>query len=903
MTLTPVLRQATPEIRSVVGPWTNPAPRNQSGSQLVDLCARHILFITNTFFKHKHVHRDTFTTPDGKTRHMLDLALSKTRHHTSILDTRVKRGARGLIESDHELVMTKIRIKLRANRGYPTPPRINSSFLVSSQSTKEGFQEEILKSYEAHKEKRKQSERRDDLDPITEWQSFKTKVIPAATKACGHSKRRLPHFMTPELLRELEDKNKAFRKLESAKNRVRTFKSHGTERDQERLAALELEVETLDMIHKAQRKLCTKSTRKAKRRFWAKAAAELEEDFSHNRAANAYKRLRPYIHSSTRTASDLKDKKGRVLTSAEDKIERWAEHYGSLLSTDRTVDEKTLQWQDPDADANKVPLPVPEPPPSLQEVREVVHRLKKGRAPGACQISAEMLQYGGTAVTEWLHDVISAAWRHERTPQDWRHAVMVTIFKKGDMRDCDNYRGLSLQSVPGKVYALLLLKKVAKIMDSTVLECQSGFRPGRSTADHLFSLNQLFSNAIEFRKPLHACFIDLRKAYDTVNREALWHILRKTGISDKLLRLLRELHSDNTAVVKAYNRFSKKFTTNNGVRQGCVIAPTLFNIFLDHVIRHALSECAEGITIKYTIGNEVISLRLTEDICVEELVQILMYADDMTVLSDTPHGLELLVQRLDDITQRWLLDISQEKTKFMVIDLNGDDTWPKISLRGERIHNVEFYKYLGRTFSDDHTLDREISNRLDKATKAFHALKAPLFCHKEVSTKSKMSVFNSVVIPTLLYGTETWAIHDSEIQRLERFQNRCLRVILNVFYATHGRVSNRKLRKRARHQPSIEQQIRTRRLRWFGHVYRMDPSRLPNKMLTAQPPDARRPQGRRFFTWRELLRSDFEQLHITNTWQNKASVRTDWKKIIKTEPQESESIWKGRLRPRCWRQR
>ena len=510
-----------------------------------------------------------------------------------------------------------------------------------------------------------------------------------------------------------------------------------------------------------------------------------------------------------------------------------------------------------------------------------------------------MLKYGGKAMTKWLHDIITGVWQHERTPEDWRHAVMVTIFKKGDMQDCDNYRGLSLLSVPGKVYAMLLLKKVAAIMDSTVLEGQSGFRPGRSTSDHLFSLNQLFSNAIEFRRPLHACFIDLRKAYDTVNREALWHVLRKTGISDKLLRLLRELHTDNTAAVKAYNRLSKSFVTNNGVRQGCVIAPTLFNIFLDHVIRHALSECSEGVTIRYTIGEEVVSLRLTEEISIEELIQILMYADDMTVLCDTPQGLEMLVQRIDDISQRWLLNISQKKTKTMTIDFNGDHRWPKITLRGKRIHNVEFYKYLGRTFSEDHSLDREISNRLDKATRAFHNLKGPLFCHKEISTKSKMRVFNSVVIPTLLYGTETWAILDSQVHRLERFQNRCLRVILNIFYATHGQVSNKKVRKRARNQPSVEQQIRTRRLRWFGHVYRMDPSRLPNQMLTARPPDARRPQGKRYFTWRELLRSDLEQLHITNTWQNRASIRTEWRKITNTEPQESESIWQGRLRQRC----
>ena len=329
-------------------------------------------------------------------------------------------------------------------------------------------------------------------------------------------------------------------------------------------------------------------------------------------------------------------------------------------------------------------------------------------------------------------------------------AIIIPLFKKGDTRNCDNYRGLSLLTVPGKVYAHILLKQVAEKMDQLVLDEQSGFRPAHSTVDHLFSLNQLFSNAIEFREPLHVCFIDLRKAYDTVNRPALWAVLQKTGLSTKIIRLIKELHTETTSRVRTSGSYSRSFSTNNGVRQGCVMSPALFNIFLDTVVRQALSESKDGVTIKYTCGDEVYSLKLTQQLTTHDMVQILLYADDMSIVCNTADGLERLVRRLDEVTQKWLLDISQKKTKLMTVDHEGTGDLPAVTLRGEKIKTVNEFKYLGRIFQDTHDIDKEISNRINKATRSFTVLKPPLFCRKEVSTRTKLRIFNTVCIPALL---------------------------------------------------------------------------------------------------------------------------------------------------------
>jgi len=121
-------------------------------------------------------------------------------------------------------------------------------------------------------------------------------------------------------------------------------------------------------------------------------------------------------------------------------------------------------------------------------------------------------------------------WKSGAAPLDWKRAVLVALYKgKGDVRACDNYRGISLLSIPGKVYAAVLWARVAAFLDSHLLEAQRGFRKGRGLLDAVFSLRLLMSRSYEYATPLHLAFIDLRKAFDSVPRAALWLILRHYG--------------------------------------------------------------------------------------------------------------------------------------------------------------------------------------------------------------------------------------------------------------------------------------------------------------------------------------------------------------------------------------
>ena len=120
-------------------------------------------------------------------------------------------------------------------------------------------------------------------------------------------------------------------------------------------------------------------------------------------------------------------------------------------------------------------------------------------------------------------------------------------------------------------------------------ESQCGLRPGRGCIDQIFALRVLAEKAREFNTPLYLAFVDLRKAYDSVDWEALWMVLQgKFQLPSKLVRILRALHIDTKGAVRAYGRVSEEFEITTGFRQGDVLAPTLFNVFFDTVITSTL---------------------------------------------------------------------------------------------------------------------------------------------------------------------------------------------------------------------------------------------------------------------------------------------------------------------------
>ena len=328
------------------------------------------------------------------------------------------------------------------------------------------------------------------------------------------------------------------------------------------------------------------------------------------------------------------------------------------------------------------------------------------------------------------------AWKFGKNPRDWQTRVIIPIFKKGDCKQCTNYKGISLLSLPGKVYAKYLERKCREIVESKLEDCQCGFRPGRSTTDQIFTLEQIFEKSWEYDKDLFASIVGLEKAYDRVPRDKLWKVLREYGVNDQLLRAIKSFYCRQEVCVWVNGKQSKPFHVGVGLRQGYVLSPLLFIVYMNWIDKCSQAdECA-------TIGNCKISR--------------LLFADDLVLLSSTESDLQRTLNSFADACNTAGMKIFTAKTEVLHFSRNPDQC--ALQVNGATLKQVEKFKYLGVAFTSDERQDEELDIRISKASAVMRALHYSVVMKQELSKKAKLSIFKAVFVPILTYGHESWVM-------------------------------------------------------------------------------------------------------------------------------------------------
>ncbi|KAK3549143.1 hypothetical protein QTP70_033348 [Hemibagrus guttatus] len=230
---------------------------------------------------------------------------------------------------------------------------------------------------------------------------------------------------------------------------------------------------------------------------------------------------------------------GELLALTGDIVGRWKEYFEDLLNpTD------TPSIEEPEAEDSEVDSFI-----TQAEVTEVVQQLLGGKAPGVDKIRPEYLKSLDVVGLSWLTRICNIAWRSGTVPLDWATGVVIPLFKKGDWKVCSNYRGITLLSLPGKVYSRVLERRVRPLVEPRIQEEQCGFRPSRGTLDQLYTLHRVLEGSWEFAQPVHMCFVDLEKAFDCVPRGILWEVLWEYGVHGPLLRAVRSLYNRSRSLV------------------------------------------------------------------------------------------------------------------------------------------------------------------------------------------------------------------------------------------------------------------------------------------------------------------------------------------------------------------
>jgi hypothetical protein len=171
----------------------------------------------------------------------------------------------------------------------------------------------------------------------------------------------------------------------------------------------------------------------------------------------------------------------------------------------------------------------------------------------------------------------------ERIPTDWSKGLIYPLFKGGERKNPDNYRGIYLLSIIGKVYTSILNQRLLDWCEKREKfgEEQGGFRAHRATTDQAFILSELVRARRRRKLETHIAFLDIRKAYDTVSRDALWKRLMDCGVSGKMGRVIRSIYQVVESAVILGEELTEWFEVGLGVRQGCTLSPLLFLIFVE----------------------------------------------------------------------------------------------------------------------------------------------------------------------------------------------------------------------------------------------------------------------------------------------------------------------------------
>ncbi|XP_068756587.1 uncharacterized protein [Montipora capricornis] len=411
----------------------------------------------------------------------------------------------------------------------------------------------------------------------------------------------------------------------------------------------------------------------------------------------------------------------------------------------------------------------------------------------------------------------------------------------------------------------------------------------------VFSVKQLQEKCREQRKPLYLAFIDLTKAFDLVSREGLFALLQRIGCPPKLLSMIVSFHQDMRGTVQFDGSCSEPFPIKNGVKQGCVLAPTLFGIFFSLLLSYAFRDSEDGIFIHTRSDGGLFNMsRLRAKAKVQKvLIRELLFADDAGIAAHSEAALQRLIDSFAAACTEFGLTISLKKTQVMGQDVSND---PSISIGDHTLEVVDKFTYLGSTISSNLSLDAELNTRIGKAATALARLTKRVWDNTMLSTNTKMRVYQACVLSTLLYGSEAWTLYSYQERRLNAFHMRCLRRLLGITW--QDRVTNIDVLAKAG-MPSIFAILTQRRLRWLGHVTRMDDGRIPKDMLFGELATGTRPTGRPALRYKDVCKRDlkaggFNPSDLESAASNRSGWRSTTQAVIK-EAEESNPL--GRETP------
>jgi hypothetical protein len=581
------------------------------------------------------------------------------------------------------------------------------------------------------------------------------------------------------------------------------------------------------------------------------------------------------LETKAKMEQNINSVNGILLTEAKDIQERWVHHFKNLLNIKKSVDPSIFDSLDQYDVDNKLAEE-----PTMEEMENAMAIMKNDKATGGDEICIEELRVYKEANPKAMLNIFCQVWRNKKIPQMWKDIDIVTIFKnKGSSFETGNYRGVSLVSQVGKVLAKIIDIRLQEYCEKVGVYAmnQYGFRKDRGVQDMIFAARRLQEMAKKLNMDLYWVFVDLTKAYDSVDRESLWKVLGKCGIPKHLIDIVADWHNGMQACIKLNGTKSEKFRIETGLRQGDVMAPTLFNIYFSMIIQVMEKRLAEtmekmnkdhiGVKIMYdtsvqcweqkkkTTGVRDIVIRTSKgdkwrnkknkNMSFYDLWNLL-FADDAALVSTSKIDLQIIVSLFNEIAEAFGLSVSIKKTEVLhqtkltqsenvivkemhrIAKKKKEPILSEIIIEGKLLADVYVFKYLGSLFNKVANMENELERRRVLASSAFKRLQRKVFKYKFLKLKIKMKLYNTIVLATLLWDCNNWILSKTQLKELERFHSKRLKIILGKTWK--DKLTLETIYERTNSQ-RIEYQFKARRLKMIAKIERMPDNMLPKMIL------------------------------------------------------------------------
>ena len=383
---------------------------------------------------------------------------------------------------------------------------------------------------------------------------------------------------------------------------------------------------------------------------------------------------------------------------------------------------------------------------SEDEVIKSVKQLKSNKAGGPDKIINEFLIHGRQILVLTICKLFNKIYDMSYFPEEWAEGYIIPLHKKGSANDVENYRGITLLSILGKLFTRVLNNRLSEWAENyyVLIEAQAGFRPGMGTTDNIFVLHGLITHILNQGSKLYCAFVDFTKAFDYVVRENLWYKLIKFGLRGKVLNIIKSMYSSVKSRVKHCNKLGNEFYCSLGVRQGECLSPLLFSLFLNDIEEHFFQSGREGL-----------------DINIFKMF-LLLYADDIVIFANSAEELQHSLDSLGDYCRKWKLKVNLKKTKVMVFRKGGILSNNLIfHYEGEPVEIVKSFKYLGIVFTTGGSFAEAQSTLAGQAQKGIFTLNKYLYNFTFIPPKHKLELFDKLIMPILNYGSEVWGFCQS----------------------------------------------------------------------------------------------------------------------------------------------